>query len=990
MPGAPSPLGTVLYRAGAGAGKTHTLVHRIYDVCLHFFERHQRWPRLVCCTYTRKATQELGERLLSLALEKGNTDLAEYCAKGEGILISTIHGVCSRFLALYGQGIDLDPSFEVPSEGEERRLIRVLVRDLLTENPQAAQLREYLRTEELILILQTLEKSPEVSGPKQAFSREDYSAVLSEVLSDAGKEAADLLKHFDALDLNSQWSEYLLPLRKFVNGNLRSVEEQLSELRAWLGSGKPRAKQGKVQVVEESLDQEVKVLRDRLRFLEDPSMDPIHWNLLLDKANVLAELAHEFRLRLRHAKRVRGWVSFSDLENLTVELVRKSPQAQTAFAQSIDYWLIDEYQDTSPLQEEILFSLISDKPFFLVGDPQQSIYFFRGARSEVFRNREAQISEIGGAVESLQSNWRSRPHLVYFFNTLFGAYKKDFVSMEPVREPGLSIEGSLRFLRAPAEDVELRSLRAHVMALLKTGARPEQIAVLARDHKTLKKVGQYFFDSGLAVQQHTPGSFAAQREVQDALSLLIFLFNPHDNLNLVRVLRAPWFRLDDGLLVAWLGEVREGSHWERLRKFEHPSLSRLREGLAKLARLGYVEAWKSLIFESGFVDLSHVYDSSGVWEANIWKLVRKIEDIERLPGRDLLESVREIMKESASEENEAVSALEPDRIQLMTVHRSKGLQFDHVIVPQAHRGRQASQGSEMLVLDERTGKFGIKLRTEEEGTLQPPPAHLIKAHKKSEEGEEHLRLFYVALTRARESLLISSSKPAETGSWLENFPLSLELGDHHGEGFQYDVVDEIPDVSVEAGTKTERITLREPLMKEISKASVALSVTRALGVEQILPAARVSGMARAVGRGTWSHRIFESLRYDWQLNPAWLHSEDRAALGYLRDLEELPLRQILEVGEAEWGFNLALKEGLSVPGQIDLWGIVEGRLWVVDYKTGSSTDLEKAFRQLSFYAFAVREMKGPLPTTLAVILPYEKQTVLRPLDEGFSVGDLGY
>ena len=115
-------------------------------------------------------------------------------------------------------------------------------------------------------------------------------------------------------------------------------------------------------------------------------------------------------------KRRTGELTLADLDSLALQIIEKFPDSAEEFSSTWDYFMLDEYQDTSPLQVKILNAIIRDKTCFVVGDPQQSIYLFRGARSEVFEKKQTEMQQSGAQVDFLETNYRSEPTLMNFIN----------------------------------------------------------------------------------------------------------------------------------------------------------------------------------------------------------------------------------------------------------------------------------------------------------------------------------------------------------------------------------------------------------------------------------------------------------------------------------------------------------------------------------------------------------------------------------------------
>jgi ATP-dependent exoDNAse (exonuclease V) beta subunit len=222
----------------------------------------------------------------------------------------------------------------------------------------------------------------------------------------------------------------------------------------------------------------------------------------------LATVEARFTDEIRAEKFRSGLIELEDLELLSIELIQKSPQSARSFAESWDHWLIDEFQDTSPRQVQLIEALAIGKPQFIVGDPQQSIYLFRGARPGVFAEREATALSRGDERTELMGNRRSSPGVMKFINHAVGRLEGEFQEMTSVRATQenegrrpLSItspfgEASVLLLppattpnekgeQKPLKVDELRRLEAGRLAaaaksLLSRGASPASIAVLGR------------------------------------------------------------------------------------------------------------------------------------------------------------------------------------------------------------------------------------------------------------------------------------------------------------------------------------------------------------------------------------------------------------------------------------------------------------------------------------------------------------------------------
>src|SRR5262249_55923909 len=159
----------------------------------------------------------------------------------------------------------------------------------------------------------------------------------------------------------------------------------------------------------------------------------------------------------------------------------------------------------------------------------------------VFEKTEEEIFEKGGEIRQLTRNYRSAPDLLLWINEFMSSVNPVFAPMEPKEAPAPVSRNCATLIRAADPDQELTSIVARVHELIESGARLEQICVLGRTHKNLMDVARALKTHGYPTHVHSSRGFESRREVIDAVALWKFLLNPHDNLNLMILLRSPWF-----------------------------------------------------------------------------------------------------------------------------------------------------------------------------------------------------------------------------------------------------------------------------------------------------------------------------------------------------------------------------------------------------------------------------------------------------------------
>lgn len=404
---------------------------------------------------------------------------------------------------------------------------------------------------------------------------------------------------------------------------------------------------------------------------------------------------------------------------------------------------------------------------------------------------------------------------------------------------------------------------------------------------------------------------------------------------------------------------------------------------------------KWALIEYGLFDYSARVDSTGRREANLWKVVSLLAAEERRPGFNFLDfldaSLETLSTDQGSEDADATPVIEPKRVNFMTVHASKGLQFEHVILPGMGQDPRASQAS-FLSVRETDGLWTLKVRDDETQSMAGSIlADQITEELRQREAAEFHRVLYVALTRAKSGITLLWDQKVGKKSWAALCPLTLDEGLHEEADFSYLVRVENTRPTQLGGEALAEKNVR-PAWEQASRpeSRKTLSVTSLVAPEsadgsvyipKVGPLA--AGLAKAQ-QGTQAHRLFESLKYA-SYDEVWKAADPelKKALDFIRTYQDVPLFEIIERGAVEWGF--AFKQGdLLLQGQIDLWGVVHSTLWVVDYKTGSQKYSDVAFQQLKAYAWALRKMgcaAGIAEVRLAVVYPLDEEVKVRVLKD---------
>ena len=530
------------------------------------------------------------------------------------------------------------------------------------------------------------------------------------------------------------------------------------------------------------------------------------WRIVKACFTLLREAAGELRVAFAEA----GAVDFTEVAQIAQRVLRGEDNLPTdaalAVSDKIRHLLVDEFQDTSRRQHQLLSSLIAAWPerpgrtCFVVGDPMQSIYFFRDADAELFPRVKALGLEIPNDDPllfdsvSLTANFRTTPGLVERLNQAFAQIFAandgsgiTFSSAKPAREETAS-DGPAYALHLdfvpqagrgkfadPQASCEIETARAaqmeEIVALIHIhqGSMEQarlshdrgedkkfRVAILGRAKNHLVPIAQALREAGIPFRAVELEQLAARPEVLDALVLARALLNPQDRVAWLGVLRAPWcgLSLDDLHRIA-------GNDDSEQRPLPLPEL--IAERLPLLSEEGRVAAGRVLdtIASAPALRAANPTASLGTWLEQVWLRLGGASCVDATARANLdllwscldrlLDGEPELLGPGLNAALDKLTAL-PDPgadsdcgVQLMTIHKSKGLEFEVVIVPelQAPAGRGKTR---MLTWLER----GLA----EPGESGEITEFLIAPLQRKREGEsqETRRILYVAATRAREEL----------------------------------------------------------------------------------------------------------------------------------------------------------------------------------------------------------------------------------------------
>ena len=727
--------GVVFVSAGAGTGKTRVIVERF---CNAVCERGLDIDSLLVITYTERAAGELRGRIRRRLHELGRHDLER---KLDGAWISTIHGFCRRLLKAHPFAAGIDPRFRVLDDSQGRVLRGEAFRAAL-----------------------------------EAFCGDD-EARLRLLASYGGRRLRRMLTGVHET-LRSSGLELRIDPREEPQ-----LGERLEELREYArAAGDERA----IRYLETShLPEELLDLSD----LASPELDEPRRAVEAAALEALAardreqlqELLLAYDAAYREAKDRESALDFEDLQLLARELLQQHPEIRERESWRFRSIMVDEFQDTNRLQCELVDLLArEDGELFFVGDEFQSIYRFRHADVEVFRERREQV----GGVLALTQNYRSRPEVLDVINHLFAAdFGETFQPLAAAgRFPDPAFGPAVELLVTDKDSyagtgvhwrvAEARHIAQSVRALVDSGeAEPGEIVLLFAAGTDARIYEEELRAAGLPTFRATGRDYYHQQQVVDLLAYLRLLHNRYDDEALVAVLASPFVGVSNDALVLLRRAAPKRPLFAGLEKELPEGLSSRDQRLFQAFRQRFdrlaAQAWSlSLERLCEQIVAEHDYDLAVLaqWDgrrryANLRKLARLARSYEELRGPDVQGFVRFVAEQDAvgASELEAVAEEEgTDVIRLLTIHSAKGLEFKIVVVADAGRDRGRPDADEILCLPD--GRLGFRVADPETGKrLTTPEYETVRAAERDAEEAERRRLYYVAMTRAIDRLIVSGA-----------------------------------------------------------------------------------------------------------------------------------------------------------------------------------------------------------------------------------------
>ena len=843
----------LLVSAAAGSGKTAVLVERIISRITRD-ESPLDIDQLLVVTFTRAAAAEMRERV-SAAVGKlceeqpENSHLRRQSALVHNAEITTIDSFCLFVVRNHFEDIGLDPNFRIADEGEMKLLEQDVLAAVFEENYGEGR-ESFLhlidayagkRSDQAVKKMTAKLYQFSLSSPwpkkwlaglvepyrvstteelEQTPMLEDIAEHCRLLIGDAVKQEEALLNLALAADGPTAYAktleqdlEYLKKaedIRDFAGMNdfFQNLNfKNFSAIRKFTGD------EGKKSAVQNGRNEIKKELVALKKDYFTGSMEELLEQLkqLRPVAEELVHLALAYTDAMEKAKRKKRIVDFSDIEHFALNILvdeetGKSRPAAREFREHFAEIMIDEYQDSNQVQEEILKAVSRAEEGghnrFMVGDVKQSIYRFRLARPELFMEKYGAFSTEDSVRQriDLHENFRSRRQVLDFCNDIFYkimspdlgrvAYDEDAAlhgggdyPENPGMEAELLLLDTADELLAEENNRSSRQLEAHMVAarieklMAETKVkdkesgelRPLKYSDIVILFRSLKDWGTEFAgilsEHGIpAFVESSTGYFSAI-EVQTVLNMLRILDNPYQDIPMAAVLKSPMAGLDDEELAQIRVEDKDHTFAEAAliqmgQQQEGPlhDFYEVYRELREARDLPVHELILKILEDTGYGNYAQALPAGERRGANLAMLVEKAVDFEKTSYRGLFHFVRyiEALQTYEIDFGEADSTSEnADVVRIMTIHKSKGLEFPVVFVSGLSKRFNQMETNDMLVVHPDLGMGFAEISGRPKVRKNCIYRTEIAERLRRENLGEELRILYVAMTRAKEKLILT-------------------------------------------------------------------------------------------------------------------------------------------------------------------------------------------------------------------------------------------
>lgn len=801
---------TFAVSAGAGTGKTTLLTQRYISILK---QKKISPTEIVAITFTKKAASELRERIYSEMIRQNMRDaLMEI----ELSPIGTIHSFCATVLKRFAIESGLDPHFKQLEGIEQYEFLRQNFRIWISKNVGDSKIFQELKSTGMSFS-QIQQVALQLYHYRDLIHtiKIDFTATTHDQIQNFLSMTQSILKfgQLHCVDMTDEGYEAILRLYRSIEniGSLPIDQAARIILREDGISKKGRQTSWK----NKDLSKEFKTKVDELR----TELESIQRNYSSYLLKELVNWLEGFLSYIEDEKRRQSVLDFDDLLLLTRNLIRSNAEVRKALQDQFKYFLIDEFQDTDPIQTEI-FWMLSKKnngkhsydddlipgKIFTVGDASQSIYRFRNASVETYRRCVSSI-ERQGKLLLIHQNFRSNPHILHSLNPFFtGMLQNDFHELSTLPEetwnqPAIHVlkNKSDDALKAEIRSHEAYSIASHIRYLIDSETeifdRKQErtrkltyadISILFPVSTSMEIYELAFKSAGIPFSLYKSSSFFQTLEVRSVLRILHAISKPFDELEVASALSSflMGYSFDDLVIIKktfGTFDFREMNTSKLSPNLSH-QIQTLQHLHSEISNLTPSKLMDLIFSRTSAIDLAQLrFDRDQVVQ-NFEKLKWLAQSFESDHNSNVFEFIDWIQQTSdhSDEITEARLPTESNAVQLMTIHQSKGLEFSVVFV--ANLTSKFTSNVTWIAnrydesLEFRIGDMHSFFKTKNFDSSLESEKNFLSDEKK--------RLMYVALTRAKNILVIPAPSEGDEKTFMEFVAPLFDQGNNF-EAFNY-------------------------------------------------------------------------------------------------------------------------------------------------------------------------------------------------------------
>lgn len=808
----------ILVSAGAGAGKTRILIDRIVQQVLEGTDI----TKFLVVTFTKAATLEMKDRLVQ-SLEHYAIDypeVQESLQKMGMAHIKTLHAFCFDLVRTYACELDIASNFRILDADERTKLFDEAMGQVLEEEYERSLIdkNDFSRfvdavssyknddavTEMIRTIYDFVQDIVDVDGWRDhthelymgGKSRTELIQLFEQYLSQlitAAKRTVQMMR--DRLrPHHATLSTYHKLMSKLEDYDVFFSQWELNgEKVTWDLSQRIPSKISQKMLSDHPLlydelteahDQLKKIKKELVTALKQYvafDTEPEGYEYFITAYQLQEKVAARFMI-LKHTTKA---YEFGDLEKFAYQLLRTNGMVREQLQQKFEYIYVDEYQDSSQIQEEIISLIKRPQRLFMVGDVKQSIYAFRKADPSIFINhcKTYGSEQLTDAVRvDMNDNFRTRSDILSQINQLFadnffgaltytpsdyltsgsdypehaGPYCSSvYSSEEDQTEPMIAATLIEKLVGSPIFDRESQKIRP---------CQYKDIVILMRSPRyEVKKYEAVFTARGIPLYAAGIKGYYSAAEVSMATSFLAVLDNPLRDIDWITVLHSPFVGIEEECL-AEIGQsgLPDMSYYERTKIYatnqQHELLLKF---LSDYERMLYRSkhlsleqvVWNVLAYNEYFYKMAAA-ENGKARKANMELLVDKATNAQVTSLHQFVELIQQLGPESDSDVMASVFSDTDDVVRLMSIHKSKGLEFPVVIISGLQKRFNKRDSSGDLIMHRSYGalmrRFDVTHRQKADLPLKAALAYALTQEMKQEE----LRLLYVAMTRAEDRLYL--------------------------------------------------------------------------------------------------------------------------------------------------------------------------------------------------------------------------------------------